>query len=200
MLLFYINSILMFYPKICFRKQDDINLIHPDWLHWVTMDLFGAEKANVLNKSREAKREKIAREVENARIIAEKKRLIESAALLEEQKAKRQEEDTKRQEQEAKQQEEEAEFHELVTEMSAQGFSHSRQVSNYIMRNKLGYKYKNISGVVTMEKEGRQWDFKGGFPPKIYARLCSELCLSDQGSTAIAVKFESFKKNGLEQY
>jgi len=27
MLLFYINSILMFYPKICFRKQEDINVI-----------------------------------------------------------------------------------------------------------------------------------------------------------------------------
>ena len=28
MLLFYINSILMFYPKICFRKQETFNAMH----------------------------------------------------------------------------------------------------------------------------------------------------------------------------
>lgn len=76
--------------------------------------------------------------------------------------------------------------------MTKFAFTHSSQVSHYIVSNRLGYKYKNISGVLQMEFDGTTWDFKGGFPPKIYAKLCDELGLSNSGTRARAVAFESF--------
>lgn len=88
---------------------------------------------------------------------------------------------------------EEEEFKLLVEEIKPLRFTHSKQVSSYIMRHRLGDKYKNISGVVKMEMEGNTWDFNGGFPPKIYAKLCEELDLSNQGTRARVVSFDSFK-------
>jgi hypothetical protein len=64
------------------------------------------------------------------------------------------------------------------------------------MRNQLGYKYKNISGIVQMEKDGNIWDFRGGFPPNIYAKICSKLNLKNEGSHARVVNFNSFEKLG----
>ncbi|WP_174869218.1 hypothetical protein [Pectobacterium polaris] len=87
----------------------------------------------------------------------------------------------------------EDEFRRLVAEVSAQGFSTSGQVSQYIVRNKLGNQYQNISGILEMKKAGDVWDFKGGFPTQIYARLCQELHLEDNGSIARPGKFTSFK-------
>ena len=88
------------------------------------------------------------------------------------------------------------EFKELITEMASLGFTHSKELSDYIIRNQLGYKYKNISGVLEMEKDGYRWDFNGGFPEKIYAQICSELNLRNEGSNAKVVNFNSFKKLG----
>lgn len=89
---------------------------------------------------------------------------------------------------------EEQEFQQLVAEIANFGFTNSSQVSNYIVSNRLGYKYKNISGILQMELDGTTWNFKGGFPPKIYAKLCNELGLSNNGTKARAVAFESFGK------
>ena len=86
------------------------------------------------------------------------------------------------------------EFQQLIAEMTPLGFTNSSQVSSYIMRNKLGLKYKHISGVVTMKKDGSTWDFKGGFPPKIYAEICSALDLDNNGSYAKVVSFNSFNE------
>ena len=86
------------------------------------------------------------------------------------------------------------EFEQLVKEIIPLNFTTSTEVSSYIRNNKLGNKYKNISGIVTMEQEGRQWDFKGGFPSNIYAKLCSELGLKNKGSHARVVDFKSFKE------
>ena len=38
MLLFYINSILMFYPKICFRKQDILKEMKCDYAQGYLMN------------------------------------------------------------------------------------------------------------------------------------------------------------------
>jgi hypothetical protein len=86
------------------------------------------------------------------------------------------------------------EFQQLIAEMTPLGFTNSSQVSSYIMRNKLGLKYKHISGVVTMKKDGSTWDFKGGFPPEIYADICSALDLDNNGSYAKVVSFNSFNE------
>lgn len=77
---------------------------------------------------------------------------------------------------------EEEEFERLIREIAPLGLTTSAQVSAYIMKNKLGYKYKSISGILEMELNGRTWKFDGAFPPKIYARLCSELGLDNQNS------------------
>ena len=88
---------------------------------------------------------------------------------------------------------EEEEFRQLVAELSVLGFTHSKQVSAYIVRQKLGYKYQHISGVLQMGMGGDVWNFNGGFPPKIYARLCSELGLGNQGSGAKPLSFTAYK-------
>ncbi|MFN5965119.1 MAG: cold shock domain-containing protein, partial [Pseudanabaena sp.] len=77
---------------------------------------------------------------------------------------------------------EEEEFRQLVEEISALRFTQSKQVSAYIVRNRLGHKYKHISGILQMELGGEVWNFNGGFPPNIYARLCDALGLGNQGS------------------
>ena len=84
------------------------------------------------------------------------------------------------------------ELYRLVQEVEAQGFQSSSDLSSYIRKNQLGYKYPNISGVVTMRSNGTSWDFKGGFPPKVYRILCTILGLSNNGSRARAVGFKSY--------
>ena len=87
---------------------------------------------------------------------------------------------------------EEEEFNQLVEEVMAKGFTESRQVSQYIMANKLGRKYRHISGVLEMERGEDSWRFHGGFPPRIYARLCDALGLDQKISDARVAGFKSF--------
>ena len=89
---------------------------------------------------------------------------------------------------------EQNEFDDLVNEIASLGFSTSSDVSKYIVRNKLGQKYHHISGIVTMESNGRDWRFVGGFPSHIYAKLCEALGLSNNGSHARVVGFRSFNQ------
>ncbi len=86
------------------------------------------------------------------------------------------------------------ELYKLLDDMLPLGFTRSNQLSNYIVRHKLGHKYPNISGIVRMMVEGTEWDFQGGFPPWIYAIICDELELTNQGTRARAVGFISFKE------
>lgn len=88
---------------------------------------------------------------------------------------------------------EEKEFEQLIHEIVPLGFTTSGQVSEYIIQNKLGYKYKNISGALEMELNGTTWSFNGAFSPKIYARLCHELGLDNRNPSAKPKKFTSFK-------
>lgn len=80
----------------------------------------------------------------------------------------------------------------LLYRMRSQNFRNSGDLSSYIRRNKLGYDYPHISGVVRMRDAHREWDFKGGFPKNIYAIICQELGLSSRGSRAEAVSFKSY--------
>lgn len=153
----------------------------PSWLEEVTFDLLGGDRADELSIERshlEAEQKK-KRELE--------RKEYEAKAAIEQEKRQWQ-----REAEEAQKKREKDEFQSLVDEMTKFGFTHSSQVSNYIVSNRLGYKYKNISGVLQMELDGTTWNFKGGFPPKIYARLCGELGLSNNGTRARALSFESF--------
>lgn len=89
------------------------------------------------------------------------------------------------------------EFEALVAEFKPLGFKTSKEVSNYIVRHQLGRKYKNISGIIRMERDGNEWDFKGGFPTEIYRKLCMALGLNNQRTTAKAIEFTSY--NDLAQ-
>jgi hypothetical protein len=92
--------------------------------------------------------------------------------------------------------EEEAEFALLLAEMKPLQFTDSAAVSRYIMKNRLGQKYQNVSGVVKMARDGTTWDFNGGFPPRIYRALCLELGLRKEHTRVSAIGFKSFKTLG----
>lgn len=85
------------------------------------------------------------------------------------------------------------ELHQLLIEMRPLDFTHSKQLSTYITKHKLGNKYQNISGIVRMREGDTEWDFRGGFPPRIYKIICKELGLSNQGTPARPVGFKPFK-------
>ena len=85
-----------------------------------------------------------------------------------------------------------SELQQLLIDMKRLNFSKSAQLSKYIVRNKLGYKYPTISGIARMSDGEHQWDFDGGFPTNIYRIICTELCLSNQGSRATVVGFTSY--------
>lgn len=93
---------------------------------------------------------------------------------------------------------EDKEFAQLVEEVKALGFTESRQVTQYIIKNKLGNKYKHISGVLEMERGADSWKYCGGFPPHIYARLCEALGLGSKDTGARVKSFKSYKEIGTE--
>jgi hypothetical protein len=84
------------------------------------------------------------------------------------------------------------ELYDLIEEVEAQGFEYSGDLSKYISTRKLGYKYPNIAGIVTMKSRGTTWAFKGGFPSNIYRIVCTILNLSSNGSQARVVGFRSY--------
>ena len=85
----------------------------------------------------------------------------------------------------------------LLIDMAEKNFRFSSELSKYITSNKLGNKYPNIAGIVTMTDEEKEWDFDGGFPKGVYRIICQELSLTDKGTSARAIGFTSYqdKKN-----
>lgn len=158
---------------------NDVDFSIPSWLRQATVDLVGDEQAQ------EIYLERIAFEKE---YNENKQKEQEALRKIEEEKYRKIIEKRKIQEEVEKN-----EFEQLVAEMKTLRFTHSNQVSRYITDNHLGSKYKNISGIIKMEQEGTTWQYEGGFPTKIYAMLCAELGLSNQGSRARAVSFTPFK-------
>lgn len=186
-----INRIECYWRNLAYKK--------PSWLDEVTSDLLGEDRADELRLERnhleaEEQKKRDLKHIENEKkkAIEQEKRELEriehERKKIIEQEKRQQQRDAER----AQEQLEEKEFKNLVNEMKHFGFKHSSQVSSYIVSNRLGYKYKNISGILQMELDGTTWNFKGGFPPKIYAKLCDELGLSNNGTRARAVSFESF--------
>jgi hypothetical protein len=119
------------------------------------------------------------REIREQRTAQQKAELERRNAL----KAQKQAEDKER----------EDEFRRLVAEIKPLNFTQSSQVSSYIVKKKLGFKYRNISGILQMERDGETWDFNGGFPSDIYARLCEALGLKHKGSRAHPGEFTPYK-------
>ena len=84
------------------------------------------------------------------------------------------------------------ELYDLIEDVKEQNFLFSSDLSYYITKNKLGYEYPNISGVVTMENSDNRWKFKGGFPTNIYRIICQILNLSSQHTRTRVVGFKSY--------
>jgi len=80
----------------------------------------------------------------------------------------------------------------LLKEVKPTGFQRSPDLSYYIRKRQLGFKYPNISGVITMHFSGECWKFKGRFPFNIYRIVCSILALSKNGGHARVVGFKSY--------
>ncbi|MBF0208748.1 MAG: hypothetical protein HQK53_17920 [Oligoflexia bacterium] len=147
----------------------------PEAIRKATSDLLTSDEANHLAASREI-------------LEAEQKRHQEELQKAEDAKLK-----AIADQRAARENAENEEFRQLVAEMSALKFTSSSQVSNYIVRNRLGYNYKHISGILEMELDDERWKFNGGIQPKIYARLCEELGLGNQRSLATPVAFTAYK-------
>lgn len=93
----------------------------------------------------------------------------------------------------------EKEISELVTFFKMKGFTHSSQVSKYIRNNKLGKKYRNISGFLEMSnEEGDSWTFEGGIAPQYYKEICHRLNLDNNRTDSFVVGFESYKDHSDE--
>jgi cold shock CspA family protein len=183
----------------------------PFWLSEATIGLFGLDiieelkslREELIQKRREEKELQL-KEGENLRKIWEEGEKIEQKKRNEERirneeefaiAKSREEQQTKRQQEIKKQQEniENTEFELLVAEMKSMGFTKSAEVSNYIIEKRLGDKYQNISGILEMMNEHSSWKFNGGFPPKIYRKLCENLNLGNNETDSRVVGFTSFK-------
>lgn len=171
------------YMKILEELWLDIKKSLPSWLEKVTSELAG----EVGLESFKNKRNMLLHEVEVKK---------EAKAMEKLKKANEEKEEKLRKLREKEEHENmitENEFRLLVEEMRPLDLIRSKDLSRYIVNNRLGYKYKHISGVVKMERDGNTWDFDGGFPPKIYAQLCEELGLHSQNTRAHVVGFDSYK-------
>ena len=93
--------------------------------------------------------------------------------------------------------EEDKEINSLVEECRALKFNQSIQVSRYIVKNKLGYKYRLISGYVDFENQTHAWTLKGGIAPRFYREVCRRLRLANLQSKARVVGFRSFKDSNF---
>jgi len=80
----------------------------------------------------------------------------------------------------------------LISDMKRKRFTYSKELSNYIITNKLGHKYPNISGKLTFQKGRDEWDLDGAFPTEIFNIVKKELGLRTQNSGAIPTKFTPF--------
>lgn len=171
----------------------------PSWLDFVTTELVGVDRRHELSVERDNLERKIRRPSAKNKILIRRLDEFKEKEL----KEKELKEKELKEKEELSVEElarkyslsivEAEELHELLKEMRPLKFTHSHLLSQYIVKNKLGYKYQNISGIVKMEDKGTSWDFRGGFPPKMYSIICQELKLGNKRTNAKVVEFTSFK-------
>jgi cold shock CspA family protein len=151
----------------------------PSWLDMVTSELIGVERKNELGIEREKLKTQLRNAEEERRKQAEHQQNKGIELLRKKYKLTQDQGD---------------ELYQLLTQMRPLQFTHSKRLSAYIVRHKLGHKYKKISGVLRMELDGEEWDFHGGFPPEIYKIICMELGLESQNTLARPRNFTSFEE------
>lgn len=158
----------------------DVDASKPSWLDIVTIKLVGVDRRDELSVERDNLERQLREAEEERRREAEALRQNEIRRIANVHNRTKEEAD---------------ELERLLAEMRPLNFKYSKQLSNYIVSHRLGYKYPNISGIVRMEEAGTEWDFAGGFPTDIYRIICRELHLDNQRTSArpIDEKFRPFK-------
>ena len=170
--------------ELCGLKQEvesiwkNLDSPKPSWLDLVTIDLVGVDRKHELSIERDNLESQLKKAEEEQQKKAETLRQDEIGRIAKEHRKTLLEAD---------------ELQQLLTEMRPKKFKRSKELSEYIVKYQLGYKYPNISGIVRMREAGREWNFHGGFPPDIYKIICGELGLGNQGTDARAVNFTPFK-------
>lgn len=87
---------------------------------------------------------------------------------------------------------EQEEFERLVEDMKILNFRTSGELSKYISRNKLGWRYPHLTGRLEMTNGLDVWEFDGGISDKWYAKLCERLHLANARSLSWVKKFTSY--------
>lgn len=200
----------MFIDKIT-TIWENIDRPIPFWLKDVTLGLVGPDRMDdfkvnrtdsIANRDEKQKslriEEERLRQIEEKRVNEEREQRAKEKELSDKKRAeelRKYEENRRQQDEEQERQRiiEEEEFEQLVAEMKPKEFTQSSQVSSYIVRHRLGNKYKNISGLLKMENGHSTWNFNGGFPPHLYRRLCMALGLGNKGTSSKVIGFTSFK-------
>jgi len=157
----------------------NIGSAKPSWLDFVTLDLVGVDRKHELSIERDNSKNQLREAEEKQHREAEEKRQNEIRRIRGAHGLTNTEAD---------------ELEKLLVEMRSLKFTHSKQLSNYIVKHQLGCRYRNISGIVRMEESGTEWDFNGGFPSDIYRIICTELDLHSQGTSARVIQFRSYRE------
>jgi len=154
----------------------------PSWLDLVTRELVGVARRDELSVERDNLESQLRAAEEERRREAEEKRRREA------------EEERRRKAEEERRRKARIELLLLLKDLRPLKFKYSNQLSAYIVKNQLGYRYPNISGIVTMNNGDTAWEFTGAFHKDVYKIICQELGLKNQGTSAIATDFESFQE------
>lgn len=148
------------------------------WLDLVTIELLGVDRRDELSVERDNLESQLKAAEEERRRKVEALRENEIGRITKEHKLIKPEAD---------------ELEQLLAQMRPLNFTYSNQLSAYIVNNRLGYKYQHISGILKMRNADKEWDFNGGFPPRIYKIICEELRLHNQGTYTEPGVFIPFK-------
>lgn len=81
------------------------------------------------------------------------------------------------------------ELAELIFFFQDKDFKESAELSRYITRHRLGMRYPNLTGTLTMRDDESSWEFKNGIAPWAYRIVCEELGLGNRQSGAVPEKF-----------
>lgn len=84
------------------------------------------------------------------------------------------------------------EFWCLVKECIEKELKSSKEVTDYILKNKLGFKYRHIAGQLTFRRGHDSWIYNGGISPEYYGKLCNELNLGNNNSDVRVERFRSY--------
>ena len=123
----------------------------PSFLDLVTIELVGVDRRHELSVERDNLESHLRAAEEEQRREAEEEQRREA------------DEERRREADEERRREARIELLLLLKELRPLKFKYSNQLSDYIVKNQLGYRYPNISGIVRMAEKGREWDFEGGF-------------------------------------